>query len=460
MSPTAAPSPFESAWQTLRASLEWAHEFGLIFIFGSGGPSKEALFTRADDLMRSQARPFQRLQAQSADDLLHKLLPILAEPASLHVAANIPLWLNLDAHPNDAQWNTARTQFLSRLNERRARLVRENSRSVVLVLPQGWTKQAAQAAPDLWTIRQPGLYLPAGPPADGNSSSQQSQNSVGEASVLTVSGPKGRPRELPAPVRRWLQASETGELDVMTVWDGTQAADAALETGETALALRIAHQTSQTARSAITNQGTTPERLRDLSVSMNKLGDVARALGQLQEAKTAYAEGETLSRQLLADFGATPERLRDLSISMNNLGEVARALGQLQEAKTAYAEGGTLSRQLLADFGATPERLRDLSVSMERLGDVAQALGQLQEAKTAYAEGEKISLLLIEQFGESVLALETLAYHSARLAQLADPQLETTQKQQAYARHLYERLSLAMPHEQRYKNMLQELGGN
>ena len=78
-------------------------------------------------------------------------------------------------------------------------------------------------------------------------------------------------------------------------------------------------------------------------------------------------ESETLRRALLSEFGRTPERLRDLSISTERQGEVARALGQLDEARRAYGESEALSRALLTEFGRTPERLRDLSVSLNKL---------------------------------------------------------------------------------------------
>ena len=54
------PLPLEDAWQTLRVNLEWVQAFGLIFVFCSDVRAKEALFRRADDLMRTQVRPFER----------------------------------------------------------------------------------------------------------------------------------------------------------------------------------------------------------------------------------------------------------------------------------------------------------------------------------------------------------------------------------------------------------------
>ena len=408
------PQPqFELAWQSLRPSLEWAKEFGLIFVFGADARGKEALFRRADEVMRGQVRPFERPTVKSALDYANTLMPILVDQASSQSAAGLPLWLDLDGNPHDPAWNAARTNFLSRLNERRARLVRENTRSVVLVLPGDWTKLAAEAAPDLWTIRQPSVYLQSGVAGVGVAEGQHEAPNMAKISSSEPESPQfSRNQELPSAVRRWQQGALSDASGELTVWDGTLASEAAFDAGYTQLALDIARKTVDLAKTAVEKQGKTPERLRDLSVSMNKLGDVARALGQLDDARAAYAEGEKLSRALIDEFGKTPERLRDLSVSMN------------------------------------------------KLGDVASALGQLDDARAAYAEGEKLSRALIDVYGETVPALETLAYHAARLGQL----LERSGEQKdagvrlANARLLYQRLALAMPYEARYRAMLVELG--
>ena len=404
--------PLELAWQTLRASLEWAHEFALVFVFCSDTATKEALFRRADDLMRAQVRPFERPASRQSTDFIQTLLPFAVRPSSVHLASNMPLWLDLDSHPGNAEWDAARAEFLNRLNERRASLVREHTRAVVLALPQDWTKRAAEAAPDLWTIRQPTVYL--GRTAQFGETADRLGDET-RLTLQTVQASAATPKELPLAVRRWQTAREAhSAMDGLTVWDGVQASQAALEAGHTTLALDIAHQTTALAQENLERDGKTPERLRDLSVSMNKLGDVAQALGQLEDAKTAYAQGEQLSRALIDDFGKTPERVRDLS------------------------------------------------VSMERLGDVAQALGQLEDAKTAYAQGEGLATELIDTYGETVLGLETLAYNAFRLGQVLEKLGETVAAQPhlSKARSLYQRLTLAMPHEQRYRNLLEELGVN
>jgi tetratricopeptide (TPR) repeat protein len=397
--------PLEVAWQTLRASLEWAHEFALVFVFCNDSAIKQALFRRADDLMRAQVKPFERPPIQHAADFVETLLTIAVRPASVHVDGAMPLWLDLDGRPGDGEWDAARLEFLHRLNERRASLVREHLGAVVLALPQDWTKQAAEAAPDLWTIRQPSVYL--GPSA-ATAASPRAKGPDGAFVSRPQLPPTAAVGQLPGSVDLMQQATEASPSALRSVWDRLREVDMALAYGRPDVALQTARETVAFAEVAIAAHRKNPERLRDLSVSMNKLGDVAQALGQLEEAKAAYAQGEALARALIDDYGKNPERLRDLSLSM------------------------------------------------ERLGDVARALGQLEEAETAYAQGEALARELIDVYGESVLSLDVLASSTLHLGQVMAQRGEPAagKPQYAKARLLYKRLALAMPHEARYRNAL------
>ena len=318
--------PLETAWQTLRANLEWTPGFGLIFVFCSDARAKEALFRRADDLMHTQVRPFERLPARQADDLKNYLLPAAVNPSAAQVKMGMPLWLDLDGHPADPQWDSARDEFLYRLNERRAGLTRENTRAVVLALPLDWIKRAAEAAPDLWTIRQPSVYLePSGAavrPAVASSSATDGVTADNahpmEHSVITA-------KVLPLAVRRWQDSIKSGTA--LTVWDSAEASDAALQAGHAAVALDIARQAVALIRETVGAYGKTPERLRDLSVSKDRLGNIAKALGRLDEAQTAYAEQISIARELLDAYGDSVPALEVMASGEKGLGEVMQQGG-------------------------------------------------------------------------------------------------------------------------------------
>jgi len=84
--------------------------------------------------------------------------------------------------------------------------------------------------------------------------------------------------------------------------------------------------------------------------------------GPQSRLQAAYDEGLQVRRQLAARLG-TPEALRDLSVSLDSVGDVARARSQYDAAQAAYDEGLQIDRQLAAQLG-TPQALRDLSVSL------------------------------------------------------------------------------------------------
>ena len=86
------------------------------------------------------------------------------------------------------------------------------------------------------------------------------------------------------------------------------------------------------ARLAAADPGNT-EWQRDLSVSRNKLGDVAVAAGDLAAARDHYQAALDIADRLAAADPGNTEWQRDLSVSRNKLGDVAIAAGDLAAAR-------------------------------------------------------------------------------------------------------------------------------
>ena len=95
-----------------------------------------------------------------------------------------------------------------------------------------------------------------------------------------------------------------------------------------------------------------------------------RETGEVAAATAAYEESLALDRRRLDAYGETPRALQDLSVSLNRLGDVRHDSGVLPDAVVAYEESLSLDRRLLEVYGETPQALRDLSISLERLGGV------------------------------------------------------------------------------------------
>lgn len=120
---------------------------------------------------------------------------------------------------------------------------------------------------------------------------------------------------------------------------------------------------------------------RDLSISFERLGDLATAQGKLPDAKRHFTAALAI-RQRLADSNPTnTDAQRNLSISFNKLGDLARTQGKLPEAERHFAAALAIA-QRLADFDpANANWQRDLSISFNKLGDLAIAQGKLPDAE-------------------------------------------------------------------------------
>ena len=113
--------------------------------------------------------------------------------------------------------------------------------------------------------------------------------------------------------------------------------------------------------------GDSPQLLRDLSVSLNDLGDAEAQAGRGDAALGAYRESLDMCRQLRQSLGDRPQVMRDLSVSLHRVGDVEARAGRGDQALGAYRESLDICRELRQSLGDSPQVLDDLAVSLERL---------------------------------------------------------------------------------------------
>ena len=138
----------------------------------------------------------------------------------------------------------------------------------------------------------------------------------------------------------------------------------------------------------------TPQSLRDVSISLERVGDIEQAEGNLDTARVLFAESLDISRKL-AELLNTPQSLRCVSMSLLRVGDIEQAEGNLEGARILFAEGLDVSRKL-AELLNTPQSLRDVSLFLERVGDIEKAKGNLEGARILFAESLDISRKLAE----------------------------------------------------------------
>ncbi|MEW9532825.1 CHAT domain-containing protein [Microbispora sp. NPDC049125] len=213
-------------------------------------------------------------------------------------------------------------------------------------------------------------------------------------------------------------------------------------------AARQAYQTSHdiAARLAQADPGNAQAQ-RDLSVSLDNVGDVAVTAGDLPAARQAYQQGLDIAARLAQADPDNAQAQRDLSISLNKVGNVAVAAGDLAAARTAYHESHTIRARLAHADPGNAQAQRDLSISLNNVGDVAVAAGDLPAARTAYHESHTILTRLAHADPDNAQAQRDLSISLEKVGNAAVAAGDLPAARQAYQQGLdiAERLAHADP---------------
>ncbi len=295
------------------------------------------------------------------------MLGLIRTPSDLYEHAVAPLWLDLSISRGD-DWNRACDVLIARLNEHRELLRQRLRRPIILALPAAYAQRLRELAPDLWSIRDFSLNLD-----DLELTGQQN----GDAMSMAVSSSPSKPTVFDeAQWREWERLKKHGAKSRDVLRAGWLAADAALNARLLQRAEHVANDVLTLARELELAEGTDDKAatVRDLSISLDNVGDIAVAQGRLEDARGTYEESLELRRQQRDRLGETPETVRDLSISLDRVGDIARAQGRMEDAVTSFQEALIFWRRLNLAFPETQE-YRDA------IGDLEQRLAALQEAQ-------------------------------------------------------------------------------
>ncbi|MBI4754575.1 MAG: tetratricopeptide repeat protein [Betaproteobacteria bacterium] len=339
----------EAAWLRFKQHVEWCESCALVFVFSDFGEVAEIFRARLAAIYRARVSGLELERPRSPAALPERLLPRLLAPGMAERALAAPVWVDL-ASGRGEEWDQARREFLTRLNERREVLLRSRTRPVILVFPLGFATAVREMAPDLWAIRHYTLNLAPwvgrtapdfAPPAE-RAQARPFEFSPDDLRLL----------------EEWRRVRDGTDRGVLR--SGWRASAVCRQRGRWAEKGEIDAAVLVVARK-LTRLGETPEALRDLSISLDNVGRTHQALGQWEAARAAYQESLEIRRGLLTRLGETPEALRDLSISLDNVGRTHQALGQWEAARAAYQESLEIAEQLatrLPDVG-DPLALRD-----------------------------------------------------------------------------------------------------
>ena len=182
---------------------------------------------------------------------------------------------------------------------------------------------------------------------------------------------------------------------------------------------------------------------RDLSVSYDRLGDIAKARNDYKAAEGYYAKALEISERLAKKYPDDPTLQRDLNVSYNKLGDIAEARNDYKAAEGYYAKDLAISERLAEKYPDDPQMQRDLSVSYERLGDIAKARNDYSAAEGYYAKALEIREKLAEKYPEDPNLQRDLSVSYNKLGDIAKALYDYKAAEEYYSKALVVRERLA-----------------
>ena len=199
--------------------------------------------------------------------------------------------------------------------------------------------------------------------------------------------------------------------------------------GDASQIMRHRQQSLALAEALYTADPNYPEAVRDVSISLSRLGDFLAQRDQPGDAEAAlkhYTRSLELTEKLPAADPDSAEAARDVSVSLNKLGDFLAKRGQPGDAEAAlkhYTRSLEQREKLLAANPDSAQAARDVSLSDDRLGDFLARRGQPGDAEAAlkhYTRCQETLEKLLQANPDSAQAARDVAASLQRLAVYAD----------------------------------------
>ena len=186
-----------------------------------------------------------------------------------------------------------------------------------------------------------------------------------------------------------------------------------------------------------------PQMQRDLSVSYERLGDIAKARNDYNAAEVYHAKALEISEKLAEKYPEDLDFQRDLSVSYERLGYIAKALKDYNAAEGYYAKALEIGEKLAEKYPDDPRLRHDLSVSYSDLGNIAEARNDYRAAEGYYAKTLEIFEKLAEKYPDDPNLQRDLSTSYEELGDIAKARNDYRATEWYYAKALTIREKLA-----------------
>ena len=194
--------------------------------------------------------------------------------------------------------------------------------------------------------------------------------------------------------------------------------DARIQAGDSAGALKAYKERLEFARRLLARQPDNLDVKRDVSVALNKIGDVESRDGNTKAALAAYEESLVIARELAETATDKAQAERDVSISLTKVGDMKMQTEEYDAALKVYEESMDIRRRLAKEDPGSSRVLSDLSVGLARIGDVKVKQNDPEAALAAYQEGLDIARRLALMDSENTQVQRNVSVSLNRIGEL------------------------------------------
>ncbi|MGW4213834.1 CHAT domain-containing protein [Lentzea sp. NPDC004789] len=219
--------------------------------------------------------------------------------------------------------------------------------------------------------------------------------------------------------------------------------DLAVAKGDTTTAEHHHQASMAIAERLAANNPSNAQYQRDLGVCHAKLADLAVAKGDTNTAEHHYRTSLAIRDQLATNNSNNAEYQRDLSVSHNKLGILAMANGDTNTAQHHHRTSMAIIERLAANDPSNAKYQRDLNVSHNTLGMLAAVKGDTNTAQHHYRTSMAIAEELAANDPSNVQYQRDVSVSHNKLGMLARAEGDTSAAQHHFqaSRAIIERLA-------------------
>ncbi|MCA9028465.1 MAG: protein kinase [Planctomycetaceae bacterium] len=182
---------------------------------------------------------------------------------------------------------------------------------------------------------------------------------------------------------------------------------------------------------------------RSKAMTLCNIGDVVALTGDDRSAMTQYREAISLLNDVMgSDEGNRPLTCRSLAIVTERLGDLFRRQSNWDEAARSYQQAVSLITEQPGAVESETEQLRGIAVLVQKQADIAVQQMNLSEAAAYLSDGHQRFSELSEQNPKNIKLQRDLAVSYARQAELKVLTEDLAGANQAFAEasHLFDQL--------------------